>query len=266
MTTAKRIVLFKKHDREDNYAKLLIQQGFQPEFIPVLDHVTTNIDTIRTILLEGPHVWSALILTSHRSVQAMVEAYESIPTNTPMTNSVKTAWNTIPIYLVGPHTAHVLNEWKALFNNTSYWTVAPRALELLPSLLNLPTKNQVLFLAGDKRRDLIPTELKAAGFHVHEVQSYVTCRHRDLTNRLKSLILPCWFVYFSPSGLNYVLTSTDKTNLNNHGFIAAIGPTTAEAITSSLGFDPHVTAKLPDPHHLVEAIVQFESANEKINL
>ncbi|KAG2197607.1 hypothetical protein INT47_006670 [Mucor saturninus] len=249
----KRVVLFKKKDTHDAYDELFTAHGFSTQFIPVLDHVSTHIDTIKDILTAGPERFSALILTSHRSVHAMAEAYDQI---TFMSEQTKAAWNRLPVYLVGPHTAHVLsNELPALFNDPSHWTVAPRALELLPHLMALPTAaGELLFLAGDKRRDLIPTELKAARFHVHEIQSYATTRHANLPNRLSQLTsLSSWYVYFSPSGLHYVLDCIDPHQLN--GYLAAIGPTTAEAMEQA-GLKPDVTSSAPDAQHLLDAIVR----------
>lgn len=257
--TKKRVVLFKKQDTIDEYNELFLKNDYLPEFIPVLDHVTTNIESIRDILLLGPQQFKGLILTSQRSVEAMSKAYNLISTE--ITTEIKNQWNQLPVYMVGPQTAKILNEFQ-LFNNQSHWTIAPRAAELIPLLIKDQQPNStLLFLAGDKRRDLIPTQLKAANFVVFEIQSYATCIHPDLSQNIKELILPSWFVYFSPSGLKFILDCIEdkKEQFLASIHIAAIGPTTADYILEQLHMHPHVMAKEPDAQHLVNAIVSYDN-------
>lgn len=257
--TKKRVVLFKKSDTLDSYNESLLEHGYAPQFIPVLDHISTNIDAIRDILLAGPQSFHALILTSQRSVQAMSEAYNTI-TNT---EHIRDQWDAVPVYIVGPHTAKKLSEF-ALFNDPSYWTVAPRALELIPLVIRdqLPSAT-LLFLAGDKRRDLIPTQLKAAHFNLVEVQSYATCMHPLLPLRMEEWQTPpAWCVLFSPSGLKFLLDCIKHPDVLSATSIAAIGPTTAEYIQERLHISPHVIAAEPDAYHLTEAMLHYDQKNK----
>ncbi|KAI9365146.1 tetrapyrrole biosynthesis, uroporphyrinogen III synthase [Pilaira anomala] len=274
----KKIILFKKQDTIDQYHDLFLKHGYVPQFIPVLDHQSKNIETIKLILLEGPHQnnLNGLILTSHRSVQAMSEAYDLIlKQGLSMTENVMNEWNQLPVYMVGPHTAKVLSQF-TLFNRHSskedHWMIAPRASELIKPLIEQQRQKQggkLLFLAGDKRRDLIPTELNAAQLDFLELQSYVTCAHPDLSSNANNNLLADWFVYFSPSGLKFLLDSIDshtKQSLFNacqsgQSKIASIGPTTSDYILDQFNFPAHVMAQAPDAQHLLDAILQFDQKN-----
>lgn len=281
----KKIILFKKQDTIDQYHDLFLKHGYVPQFIPVLDHQSKNIETIKLILLEGPHQHNlnGLILTSHRSVQAMSEAYDLIlKQGLSVTENVMNEWNQLPVYMVGPHTAKVLSQF-TLFNRHSskedHWMIAPRASELIKPLIEQQQQQRqqggkLLFLAGDKRRDLIPTELHAAHLDFLELQSYVTCAHPDLSFNASHLLLDStaaadWFVYFSPSGLKFLLDSMDsdtKQSLFNacqsgQSKIASIGPTTSDYILNQFNFPAHVMAQEPDAQHLLDAILQFDQKN-----
>lgn len=268
--TKKRVLLFKKQDTIDQYNDLLEKANYIPQFIPVLTHQSDNLEKIQHILQQGPTCYNALILTSQRSVQAITEAHDQLATE--LTQAVKEEWNMLPIYIVGPHTASLLQQVPLFKDNSKeHWTVAPRAAELIGPLIQdfqgSQGSTKLLFLAGDKRRDLIPTELLEAHIEFEEIQSYVTCVHPDLSDNLQKLsCAPDWVVYFSPSGLKFLLdTPTYKSFLaasvkSKSTKLAAIGPTTAEYIKEALGQDPDVTADKPDAQHLVDAIIQFDSS------
>ncbi|CAO3638799.1 unnamed protein product [Mucor hiemalis] len=192
-----------------------------------------------------------------------------------ITERVLTEWNNLPAYIVGPQTAKALHElplFKGHIDDKQHWTVAPRAAELIDLIVQDQQKvrrPKILFLAGDKRRDLIPHGLKSANLEFHEIQSYVTCPHTDLSKSIENLPESDWLVYFSPSGLQFILSTIDTatrekflaTSVNNTVTkTAAIGPTTADFIVEELGFSPHVMADKPDAQHLVDAIVQLDSS------
>ncbi|KAI8367038.1 uroporphyrinogen-III synthase, partial [Blakeslea trispora] len=119
-----------------------------------------------------------------------------------------------------------------------------------------------LFLAGDKRRDLIPEALHEAHIPFHELQTYATCPHPALADRLNSLSNEGgWLVFFSPSGIKFILEACPhmKNRLFGGAFkIAAIGPTTADFIIHELGFKVDVVADKPDAEHLMDAMIQID--------
>lgn len=275
-TKKKRVILFKKRDTVDEYNELFLKNGYIPQFIPVLDHQSENVETIKNIILEGPqkNKFTGLILTSQRSVQAMSEAID-LMSEQGITDQMLSEWNSLPAYIVGPQTAKALHELP-LFNghidDKEHWTVAPRAAELIDLIINHQQKLErpkLLFLAGDKRRDLIPHGLESANLEFQEIQSYATCPHSDLSKNIENLPESDWLAYFSPSGLQFILSSVDSTTKEK--FLAtsvnstvtktaAIGPTTADYIVQELGFAPHVMADKPDAQHLLNAILQYDSS------
>lgn len=263
MPDRKRVILFKKKDTDDKYNQLLLENNFAPEFVPVLDHKLINIDAIKTIIRNGPkrEQLCAMVLTSQRSVEAINEAYNELIS---LDQHVRDEWNSMPIYIVGPQTAEALGQLP-LFrgsNHDDHWIVAPRASELIKSFSANHLDSTVLFLAGDKRREIIPEALSAAHIPLREIKSYVTCVHPDLANRIKqddkALLQADWTVYFSPSGLKFLLNQLDdKTRFLANSNIASIGPTTSDYITNELGYQVQVEAEKPDAEHLVQAILNY---------
>jgi uroporphyrinogen-III synthase len=266
MPHKKRVILFKKKDLNDKYYQQLIKNNFDTEFIPVLDHKLVNIDAIKTIIQNGPikEQLCAMVLTSQRSVEAINKAYNELIS---LDQHVRDEWNSIPIYIVGPQTADALGHLP-LFQNyrkDHHWIIAPRASELIKSFSNSHNfKSTVLFLAGDKRREIIPEALNAAHISFREIKSYVTCAHPDLAHRIKKdddntlLQAADWTVYFSPSGLKFLLNHLDEnTHFLAKSKIASIGPTTSDYIINELGLNVHVEAEKPDAEHLVDAMINF---------
>ncbi|KAI9269405.1 tetrapyrrole biosynthesis, uroporphyrinogen III synthase [Sporodiniella umbellata] len=259
----KRVWILKEEKKEDEYRRLLSEAGYQVEFVPVLDYALCNVTRLASILSLGPsqQALNGLILTSQKSVSTLNEAYALAN----LSHKVQAEWEQLPVYSVGPQTEHQLSQC-ALFAHAcrAHWIQAPCAAELVQPMLERLSlsKGGPLFLAGDKRRDLIPQTLSEAGIPFQELQSYRTCAHPQLLSRLEQLQnqQARWAVYFSPSGLNFIQSTLPLSQLLHpppHLLLAAIGPTTGDAITQ-LGLPLHLVAPLPDPHHLVQAMVQAD--------
>ncbi|CEP17037.1 hypothetical protein [Parasitella parasitica] len=268
MPDKKRVILFKKKDIDDKYHQLLIKNDFEPEFIPVLDHKLVNIDLIKSIIENGPsrEQLCAMILTSQRSVEAIDKACDELIS---LEQHVREEWNSIPIYIVGPQTAEALGQIPLFrnYSNHNHWIVAPRASELIKSFSPQHLDSTVLFLAGDKRREIIPEALSVAHIALREIKSYVTCAHPDLENSIRQgdiLFRADWAVYFSPSGLKFLVNKLgSKTHLLANTKIASIGPTTSDYITNQLKLNVDIEAKKPDAEHLVNAIIHY--SHNKMN-
>jgi uroporphyrinogen-III synthase len=134
-------------------------------------------------------------------------------------------------------------------------------------------KPPLLFLVGDKRRDIIPRVLTEAGWRVDEVVVYGTGElksfKQDFTRRLEETMDRSrrWIVVFSPSGCDSMLSALDlldrstgmaKPKLPNRStYIATIGPTTRDHLINTFGFEPDVCAEQPSPEGVWQAICRF---------
>ncbi|KAI9020852.1 tetrapyrrole biosynthesis, uroporphyrinogen III synthase [Phycomyces nitens] len=241
--------------RPDDYAIELAANSFAYTFIPVLDHASTSLPVLAETLLAGPQPYNGLILTSQRAVQAVSGALGSLV----LSPDTVLAWSMLPVFVVGPRTASDLRQID-LFSSSTI-TVADRATELCDAIqASLPVHNQsLLFLSGDKRRDVIPRRMAEASIKVHEIKSYATCPHPLLKEHLDT-IKPClddWAVYFSPSGIRFIVDALGSLPVTK---VAAIGPTTAEYL-EQLGLTVHVVADHPDAVHLVSSMAAYDASN-----
>ncbi|MEL7362325.1 MAG: uroporphyrinogen-III synthase [Bacteroidota bacterium] len=115
-------------------------------------------------------------------------------------------------------------------------------------------KPPLVFLCGDRRLEVLPKRLRAAGLALHEITAYRTeARPPD--------IAPGDFnaaAWFSPSGVTAVFAEASPAELARWNSLkhAAIGPTTAAAL-AAVGVPPHVTAAAPTPAALAAAMASL---------
>ncbi|KAG2218568.1 hypothetical protein INT45_014157 [Circinella minor] len=223
------ILLFKaKEENNDEYQIQFEKYNYSLQFIPVLDSKSESISFIQE-LLSKPPVHGSVIFTSQRSVDTWRQAIK--PTSH---YTIHSQWRSLRLFIVGSKTAEKVIALD-FFHHAPI--VHERAVQLAPEMIPIIQQlenKSVLFLAGDKRLNELPTRLNEAHISFQEVRTYCTCPHAELTQRLKEHIgqeeekqLVDWAVFFSPSGVNYVLE-------RNHAFLksipklAAIGETTAD--------------------------------------
>ncbi|KAI8082885.1 tetrapyrrole biosynthesis, uroporphyrinogen III synthase [Halteromyces radiatus] len=265
-----RLFFFKAHTEE--YQKQTELYGYEPHFIPVLDQIYTT-DELISVLKQTPSSLGihGIIITSQRSIQTLKQV------NLTLDQQQRQAWQGIPLYIVGDNTAKKLEQ--TLDQQLFFLPDQPRPLILTADnascladqLIQQQQQQQkgLLFLAGDKRRDELPNRLTQAGYHLHYIQTYRTCRHADLATHLinyqqhkidmdkqsKNIIKEDdWSIYFSPSGADYILSLQSSLW---HTKIAAIGHTTANHL-KHLGYTVHAIATKPDISHLLEAITLYD--------
>ncbi|MEO1569882.1 MAG: uroporphyrinogen-III synthase [Bacteroidota bacterium] len=115
-------------------------------------------------------------------------------------------------------------------------------------------EHPLIFLSGDRRREVLPKRLRAAGLAVHEITAYRTeVRPPD--------IAPGDFnaaAWFSPSGVSAVFAKASPAKRARWNSLkhAAIGPTTAAAL-AAVGAPPHVTATAPTPAALAAGMASL---------
>lgn len=134
-------------------------------------------------------------------------------------------------------------------------------------------KPPLLFLVGEKRRDIIPKVLTRAGWRVDEVVIYGTGElesfYDDFARHLaETADRPIrWVVVFSPSGcdsmlraLDFLDASTGRAKPKQAGrntLIATIGPTTRDHLIQKFGFEPDVCAEQPTPEGIWRGISNY---------
>ncbi|KAI9299320.1 tetrapyrrole biosynthesis, uroporphyrinogen III synthase [Cunninghamella echinulata] len=269
MKKTMQIWYYKNHT--DEYQHYSEEKGYKSIFIPVLDQTYTDKELILLLQQPPPLDLKGIIITSQRTVTTLQQA------NGYLTEQQRLVWQGIPLYIVGEKTATLLETTlkDSLFflkgSSKPTMIVKDHAKSLSEALLNTTSitttsmtgKGHLLYLAGDKRREELPTLLKKEGYELIEIQTYCTCQHRELAARLESVSSSAfssspkqddWSVFFSPSGINYILTCQPSLF---HTKIAAIGQTTANHL-QQLGYKVHAIASKPNVQQLLDAMIQYD--------
>lgn len=226
METSRPVIwLFRGNARDDRYARTFEQAGFKPLLIPVLS--TEFLKPAESV----PSV-EAVVITSARAAEAVAD------------------WNTLddlrslPWFAVGKATRSTLENL-----GITCGSPAPGSANALADAIVESGVDRVLFLAGEPHRPELPNRLRRNGVDLEIVTVYRThARSVDLPDDGG---LPDWAVFFSPRGVRIV---AEQTALDWDGVAkAAIGPTTAEALTE-IGWEPDAIAESPTPESLLRAI------------
>lgn len=215
----------------DPYAEQLQAAGYRPFVLPVLSVRWVNSERLQMALAQ-PEAYSGVIFTSPRAVEA-VRRLGTLPA----------MWQQQPVYAVGPRTAAAIRAmgWRPQGEE------AGSGRELARRILEAPRPERpLLFLCGRRRRDELPALLCAEGFPLEELIVY------DTQASVPALPPdpPDWVVFFSPSGLEaarHLPLAWERLR------IAAIGPTTAEALQRA-GWRVAAVAQTPTPEGLLAAM------------
>jgi uroporphyrinogen-III synthase len=300
----------------DAYGPLFATRGFSPLYIPVLSHTfsAAGLDRLRSVLAkpETRSEFGGLIFTSQRAVEGFLDLFGHA-SNAPGAASehgldkqdlprlgVPPDW---PVYVVGPATYTALTTTpssplrmsaeRVLGKETGNGDVLaeyivqdylPRCSSSATDLAKSSVK-RLLFLVGEKRRDIIPNRLDKAGIPHEDLELYATTENaefpaaiqRELSRLLPTLTLQTedalqiqakskerrqiWIVVFSPQGCGAMLQAVQDLEKQQHPeqasdgvtrterrvFIATIGPTTAAEVRRlQLEMNPEGEAAGPD--------------------
>ena len=140
-------------------------------------------------------------------------------------------------------------------------------------------KKPVLFLVGEKRRDIISRMLmdpelpEEERIQVDEMEVYKTGELEEFDFQFAQKLAQTkpervrWVVVFSPTAgegmlrglgwLNKVGRAEAYGDLDRRTFVACIGPTTRDYLFREFGLKPDVVAKKPSPHGVKEGIECF---------
>jgi uroporphyrinogen-III synthase len=282
----------------DTYEELftaLDDNRYAPVFVPVLEHRFKR-DTLEEVQKhitdrgfipekhQGLATYGALIFTSQRAVEAFSEIVEDIRKNGNY-DIDDLLPESVPLYVVGPATARGLRalnlKCPILGEHTGNGeALAGYMLEHYNSLYPGAGKPSILFLVGDKRRDIIPNTMQAEALDadrrckVDELVIYETGEMHSFKENFSSIWRSnsdagCelqWVVVFSPTGCQAMLESLDlldmktgraKPSGRNSIRIVTIGPTTRDYLQDEFGFSPDVCAAKPSPEGIAEGVRAF---------
>jgi uroporphyrinogen-III synthase len=280
----------------DAYHEHLSAAGYEPVFVPVLEHRCKQdvLDQVRGDITGRAFLpdskYGAIIFTSQRAVEAFAKVVEDIRQEG--THSLDELLpESLPLYVVGPATARGLRALNLrcpiLGEDTGNGeALSVFILEHYNSLYNGPGKPSILFLVGDKRRDIIPKTLQADYLAVEkrsQVEELVVYETGEMLSFKDDFSLLWrknmetgnarqWVVVFSPTGCKAMLESlglideqtgrfTDRPSRKRDIRIATIGPTTRDYLISEFGFTPDVCADVPSAEGIAEGIKAFVSTS-----
>ena len=251
------VYLFRTPTEPDPYEEALENAGFRCRPVPVLDFELVNGEALRAALAH-PDRYAGLILTSPRAAEALAEALPWLPNQS-------AAWMAKPVFAVGPRTSEALR--RLGFQPCGEEAGSADALADVLERHAAEVEGALLFLCGDRRRETLPERLRGSGIAFEECVVYRTVERAPFERPGES---PDWMVFFSPSGVEAVqrtpqepvLATRDEGKLSGIDErapvkIAAIGPTTAEALRRA-GLVPDVIAEAPTPEVLAGALASHE--------
>ncbi|KAI9206571.1 tetrapyrrole biosynthesis, uroporphyrinogen III synthase [Polychytrium aggregatum] len=253
----------------DPYQAECERRGFSARFLPVIEHISCNVDLLLDYLdgrYGSPADCGGLIVTSQRAVETLDVALRKHVAQYPESSTL--AWRSVPVYVVGESTKQAvegLNE--GLVTRGSHCGTAQALAELI--LQDLTATGQpntwMLFLAGDKRRNVIPDAVAASNAKLHEICVYKTQANsrleHDLLQALEKHERPDWVVFFSPSGVDMTLPTFQQQSWWGKTAIGSIGPTTTAKLMAE-GLSVAAEAARPNPLSLLDAIVHAPSTTE----
>jgi uroporphyrinogen-III synthase len=269
---------------------------YEPIFVPVLEHRFKHdtLDQVRRDITSGgfmssPGVkiakYGAMIFTSQRAVEAVTQVIENIRSEG--RHSLGDLLPvTVPFYVVGPATARGLRalhlHCPILGEETGNGeALSAFILEHYNGVHPGPAKPSILFLVGDKRRDIIPKTLQSGDLSpgrrakVDEVVIYETGEMQSFKANFSSIwqknkeqqVQHQWVVVFSPTGCRAMLESLGLLDENTgsirakaqqgNTLVATIGPTTRDYLVKEFGFSPDVCADKPSPEGIADGINAF---------
>ena len=125
---------------------------------------------------------------------------------------------------------------------------------------DLPPQLPLLFLVGDKRRDIIPKRLAEEHIPLEELTVYETRIAPTFDEELDQVLRDKtdgeieWLVFFSPSGAEIAL---EKMKQWPHKFkIATIGPTTEAYLKKEWNVQADMVSAKPEPLSMVHGILE----------
>ncbi|KAG9103815.1 hypothetical protein FRC06_007792 [Ceratobasidium sp. 370] len=276
--------------RADTYISVLASHGLTSWIVPTLSHSFANPGELADIIGRGGgKEYGGVIVTSGRAVDAWGNALRVL--HGKHVND-KIGWRNTPFYVVGPRTqSQLLDLPTQIPNKLSGFLPSPDLVlgakesgtgESLARFISTDyparhtLKLPLLYLVGDKNAGGVEGVLKAAGIGVEMVQVYATAASGTFEQDFAKVVdeaggsKPACVVFFAPSSaelalpilrMHFTIRASSSTLAEGKPVIkvAAIGPTTARALSDKQGILVDVVSKKPEPNALVEAIMSLSS-------
>lgn len=245
-------------DDVDPYVDALRNAGMSAESLDVLSFQFTNQDMLQE-KISHPEVYGGFVFTSPRGVMAVELSCKRSEFNT-------AAWSALPCYVVGEGTAKVLKEKFGMASRGQESGSAQQLAQIICKERGGSSMKPLLFPSAEMKRNLLVESLTNFGIPIDVVTSYKTIPHPQLEHLLQQRLSkegcePDTLIFFSPSGVNAVLSVLSNVNHNYQCFrMVAIGPTTKAALEDR-GQIVFATASQPSPSSLVEALSVALSAS-----
>ncbi|ETP45171.1 hypothetical protein F442_08385 [Phytophthora nicotianae P10297] len=239
------------------------RRQLKAHFTDVLTFEYLNAELLLDVLTHLDR-YCGIMITSPRSAIAVCNVVNALDAK--LKKEVLEKLRAKPVFSVGEATSRELQPLEVVCKGDDAGSA-----DLLSAYLHqdgvLPAdceEKPMMFLCGDKRRDVLPDSFRSRGLPLEELVVYQTCAVQTVEFPAECKV-PDWIVFFSPSGLK-VVKDLDLP----WGSIrkAAIGKTTAAALhehalaTEQPFWEADVIAPKPKPDSLANAIFAFEEENK----
>jgi uroporphyrinogen-III synthase len=290
-------------DAYQEYFTALDDGKYEPVFVPVLEHRFKQdaLSQVRQHVENGDFAgghpgrrpqYGAMIFTSQRAVEAFAQIVDGIRKSKDSHRLEDWLPKHMPLYVVGPATARSLKSiglhCPVVGEETGNGqALAQFILDHYNKLYEGGDKPHLLFLVGEKRRDIIPKTLQSPDLPpgqrmvVQELEIYETGEMQSFKANFTSIWQENagsgrarqWVVVFSPTGCQAMLESLGLVNSETGKatgssaalrdiLIVTIGPTTRDYLVEEFAFTPEVCAPKPSAEGIAEGIQSFLSQSD----
>ncbi|XP_066587512.1 uroporphyrinogen-III synthase [Prorops nasuta] len=232
------------------YIKTIQSAGYLCSYLYTLRFEFFNQLTLEKCLL-SPDIYSGLILTSRRAVEALGNVLKE--------KKLLNQWTQMSTYCVGPATENLA---KNIGLQNCLGSQSGNAEELAKIIIQEKSSSSkpLLYPCSEIARDTIEKELSKREIKFHKLIVYRPVAVETLEHDFLQIVtgFPLIFVFFSPSIVEHIsniLKQHPKEMINIKA--VAIGPVTAEALRKT-GFTVCAVANKPKPTSLLEAIKEAD--------
>ena len=164
------------------------------------------------------------------------------------------------MYTVGPATALAITKLHfSTIIGADTGNGAALANLLVQTFHSFAPRLPLLFLVGDKRRDIIHRRLAAESIPLEELTVYETAVASTFDEELDRVLGDDthgqveWIIFFSPSGAEIALEKLKR--LPKKVKVGTIGPTTEEYLRKEWNLVPEMVSAKPEPLSMVQGIL-----------